>query len=75
MDMAFICSDCERFILAGETMWSVNVHHEVWEDVAITVLDARSAFVFCEECANRRDFLKVLIPIKNKGLENPEYNS
>ena len=32
MDMALICSDCERFILAGETMWSVNVHHEVWED-------------------------------------------
>jgi hypothetical protein len=71
MDMAFICSDCEKFILAGETMWSVNVHHEVWEDVSITVLDARSAFVFCEECASRRDFSNVLIPIKKIGSLKP----
>jgi hypothetical protein len=68
MDMAFVCSDCERFILAGETMWSVNVHHEVCEDFSITVLDAKSEFVFCEECASRRDFSNVLIPTKKKEV-------
>ena len=64
--MALKCSDCERFIFTGDTMWSVNVHHEVYEDVVITVLDAKSVYVYCEECANRRDLCRALIPTRGK---------
>jgi hypothetical protein len=63
MDLAFICSICEKFILAGETMWSVNVHREVSDDGAITVLDADSIYIFCEDCAQHRDFLNISIPL------------
>jgi hypothetical protein len=66
MKNAFICSICEGFILDGETMWSVNVHHEVSENWVITVLNAKSAYIFCEHCAMQRDFDKILVPLKNK---------
>jgi hypothetical protein len=69
MENAFICSICEGFIFDGETMWSVNVQHEVSENWVITVLDANSAYVFCEECAKHRDFANILIPIKNERNE------
>ena len=63
--MAFLCSNCDKFILAGEKMWSVNVHHEVEKDGAITVLDAKSVYVYCENCAKQHDFMKISIPNKN----------
>ena len=66
LENAFICSICEGFILDGETMWSVNVHHEVSENSATTVLDAKSAYIFCEGCARQRDFDNILIPLKNE---------
>jgi hypothetical protein len=53
----------------GESMWSVNIQHEVSENWLITVLDANSAYVFCEECSQQRDFDNILIPIKNEGME------
>ena len=51
-------------------MWSVNVHHEVSENSATTVLDAKSAYIFCEGCARQRDFDNILIPLKNEGVKN-----
>jgi hypothetical protein len=63
MDLAFICSICDKFILAGETMWSVNVHHEVSEDGTITVLDAESLYVFYEDCAQDHNFSNISIPL------------
>ena len=69
MENAFICSICEGFILDGESMWSINVHNEVSENWVITVLDARSAYTFCEQCARQRDFDNILIPLKNERIE------
>ncbi len=69
MKNAFICSICEGFIFDGESMWSVNIHHEISENWLITVLDAKSVYVFCEECSKQRDFDNILIPIKNEGME------
>ena len=69
MKNAFICSICEGFIFDGESMWSVNIHHEISENWLITVLDAKSAYVFCEDCAKHRDFDKILIPVKNERIE------
>ena len=66
MKKAFICSICEGFILDGETMWSVGVHHEVSENWIIRVLNARSAYIFCEQCASQHDFDNILIPPKNE---------
>jgi hypothetical protein len=66
MKNAFICSICEGFIFDGETMWSVNVHHEVSENWVTTVLDAKFAYIFCEQCARQRDFDNLLIPLKNE---------
>jgi len=48
MKNAFICSICEGFIFDGETMWSVNVHHEVSENCVIIVLDAKPEDTFPE---------------------------
>jgi hypothetical protein len=50
-------------------MWAVSVQHEVSENWVITVLDAKPAYVFCEECAKQRDFDNILIPIKNERNE------
>ena len=61
----FACDVCEKAIPDGETMWSVNVHREVFEDGAITVLEAASCWVFCEDCANLRDFPNMQVPFKN----------
>jgi hypothetical protein len=69
MKNAFICSICEGFIFDGESMWAVSVQHEVSENWVITVLDAKPAYVFCEECAKQRDFDNILIPIKNERNE------
>ena len=69
MKNAFICSICEGFIFDGETMWSVNVHNEVSENWVTTVLDARSAYIFCEQCARQRDFDNILIPLKDERIE------
>ena len=73
MKNAFICSICEGFIFDGETMWSVNVHHETSENWVTTVLDAKSAYIFCEDCARQLDFDNILIPSKMKGSKNAKY--
>jgi hypothetical protein len=64
-DVEFPCSGCGNFIMEGKKIWSINLHQEVWEDGAITVLDAYSAFIFCEKCAVRKDFEKIIVPDKN----------
>ena len=69
MKNAFICSICEGFIFDGETMWSVNVHHETSENWVITVLEAKSANIFCEDCASQRDFDNILIPLKDERIK------
>ena len=69
MKNAFICSICEGFIFDGESMWSITVHHAVSQNWVITVLDAKSEYVFCEKCAQQRDFANILIPNKNEGTE------
>ena len=46
-------------------MWSVNIHHEVIEDDAITVLSADCVQTFCESCALARDFPKTEVPLKS----------
>ena len=69
MKNAFICSICEGFIFDGETLWSVNVHHETSENWVTTVLDAKSAYTFCEGCARQRDFENILIPLKDERNE------
>ena len=64
MDFEFRCVDCDKLIADGEPMWSVNVNREVFEDGAITVLQADSYKVYCEECAQSLDFLGIHIPRK-----------
>ena len=59
------CSECEKIIRENELFWTVNVHHEKYADDVITVLDAKCAFIFCEECATKKDFEKIIIPDKN----------
>ena len=69
MKNAFICSICEGFIFDGESMWAVSVQHEVSENWVTTVLDAKSVYVFCEDCARQRDFDNILIPLKDERIE------
>ncbi len=64
MDEGFPCDGCDKPILAGTPMWSVNVHKEVYEDGVINVLMANSAKIFCEECAESLDFSSIEIKRK-----------
>ena len=64
MVTGFPCDGCDKPIPEGTPMWSVNIHKEVFEAGAITVLQADSAKVFCEECAESLDFSS--IDIKRK---------
>jgi hypothetical protein len=57
----FPCDDCAKYIKEGEKMWNINLYQEVWEDGAITVLDAYAAFIFCEKCAAKKDFDKIMV--------------
>jgi hypothetical protein len=61
-ESGFTCVDCRRSILEGEPMWSVNVHREIFEDGAISVLQADCHLVLCEPCAAKRDFNRVVVP-------------
>jgi hypothetical protein len=61
-ESGFTCVDCHRSILGREPMWSVNVHREVFEDGAISVLQADCHLVLCEDCAAGRDFGRVHVP-------------
>ena len=59
----FHCRDCGKGIEDGEKMWSVNIHCETMDGGAITVHQADCHnYVFCENCANRRDFRRIEIP-------------
>lgn len=60
----FTCDGCSKFIEEGEKMWNINLHQEVWEDGAITVLDAYAVFIFCEKCAAKKDFERITVPDK-----------
>jgi hypothetical protein len=61
-ESGFTCVDCRRSILEGEPMWSVNVHREIFENGAISVLQADCYLVLCEPCAAKRDFGRVHVP-------------
>lgn len=63
-ESGFTCVDCHRSILERESMWSVNVHREVFEDGAISVLQADCYLVLCEACAGKRDFNRVVVPLR-----------
>ena len=66
MVAGFPCDGCDKPIPEGTPMWSVNVHKEVYEAGAISVLQANSTKVFCEECADKLDFSS--IEIKHKAV-------
>lgn len=63
-NVKFPCDGCAKDIKKGEKMWSVNLYEEVWDGGAITVLDAYSAFIFCEKCAAKKDFENITVPDK-----------
>ncbi len=65
-NVEFPCDGCGKYIGVGKEMWSVNLNQEIWEDGAITVLDAYAAFTFCEKCAAKKDFEKITIPDKKE---------
>ena len=60
----FRCMDCGVVVHDGQSMWSVNVHREVFVDGAITVHEADCYKLFCDACGRKRDFLHMAIPLK-----------
>jgi hypothetical protein len=46
----------------GETAWTVNVNHESFDGEAIDVLEAVCVLIYCEECAEKRDFSQIQVP-------------
>lgn len=65
MEAYGFCSECESIVMSGERFWSVNLHQEVYEEGTITVLQARTSLLFCENCATMMDFEKIIVPKKN----------
>ena len=65
MEAYGFCSECESIIKSGEKYWSINLHQEVYEEGAITVLQALNSRNFCENCATIMDFEKIIVPKKD----------
>ena len=58
------CYECEKTIKSGEAHWSVNVHQEILEERGtIRVVEATAVAVYCEECARRRNFDEIIVPV------------
>jgi len=60
------CSECKKQIAQGETVWTVNVHRELLGDDSILVLESDRSKVFCEDCAESRDFSRLTVPLKSE---------
>ena len=58
------CLGCGKPILEGEPMWTVDVKYEMLDRGVISVMCSEIARVFCEACAARRDFSRIVVPVK-----------
>lgn len=63
LDVVGACSGCGRDILEGEAMSVLVLQQEVYADGAATVLEARPTHVFCPDCARKRDFGRISVPL------------
>jgi len=65
MEAYGFCSECESIVKSGEKFWSINLHQEVYENGTITVFDALTSKIFCENCAAMMDFEEIFVPRKD----------
>lgn len=61
---ALLCSDCGRTIPNGERYWSVQYAVESFDGASVEVHDAAAVALYCAECAAKRDFEQIQVPLK-----------
>ena len=67
MSSDFFCSACDMAIQNGESMWTVNIHEEVFDGDEITVLGAETFLTWCRDCQADFDFESLDVPRFREG--------